>query len=141
MAKFLCLIAAVVALLALAEATNRYTIITTVEQGQGQGGRQQPSERCREQIDRQASKLDTCAGLMFEQGSQGKEECCETLRSINDQQCRCEAISEVVSWMLAGPRGERWGSQEMQGKIVGRARNLPRQCNFQHECQIQTVVF
>lgn len=154
MAKFLVLIAAFIALLALADASSRYTVITTVEEvnqgGQGRGGRQQPSERCRQQIQERSMQLDTCAGLLYEQQKQQpqqqqiqqlKGQCCETLRDINDQECRCEAISEMVGWMLSGPSAEKWISKEKQTKLRQSGSNLPRTCNLQHECQIQSLVF
>ncbi|KAI5642382.1 hypothetical protein M9H77_00300 [Catharanthus roseus] len=153
--KFLVPIAAVIALLVLAEASSRYTVTTTVEEinqaGRG-GGRQQPSEQCRQQIQEHVQQLDTCAGIMYmgSMGSRGrseqqerllgkeKEQCCETLRKINDQQCRCEAISEIVRWIITGPHGQ-WGTEEQKGKIRQSGSNLPRTCNLQHECQMQQL--
>ncbi|KAK3021276.1 hypothetical protein RJ639_047267 [Escallonia herrerae] len=147
MAKLAILAAALVALLALAEASTITTTITTatIEEENPSGSRQ----RCQEQIQRQ--QLRSCQRYLM-QGrpydelgmrmvvnpqQQSLRQCCQQLENV-DEQCRCEAIRQVVRQQQQG--------KEMQGErmqeMVRKAQYLPQQCNMEpQQCQIRAIWF
>ncbi|KAK3021277.1 hypothetical protein RJ639_047268 [Escallonia herrerae] len=154
MAKLTILAAALLALLALAEASTYRTTITTTtieEENPHHGGSRQ---RCREQFQqqqqlrhcqmymRQGSPYDAGLALAMVTGvnpqqQQHLRECCQQLRNI-DEQCRCEAIRQMVRQQQMGGGSQQEQIQEMAQK----AQYLPRRCNMEpQQCQIRAVWF
>ncbi|KAK3024300.1 hypothetical protein RJ639_043162 [Escallonia herrerae] len=153
MAKLTILAAALLALLALAEASTYRTTITTttIEEENPRGG---GSQRCREQFHqqqqlrhcqmymRQGSQYDAELALAMVDGvnpqrQQHLTECCRQLRNI-DEQCRCQAIREMVRQQQMGGGSQQEEMQEMAQK----AQYLPRRCNMEpQQCQIRAVWF
>ncbi|KAG5546394.1 hypothetical protein RHGRI_018545 [Rhododendron griersonianum] len=151
MAKLAILAAALVAFLAIAEAT-RTTITTTVVE-EGNPGQQQ---RCREQIQRQQNLRD-CQRFMMQQARGGGgydvamitadvpnprqqqqlRQCCQQLENLNEQ-CRCEGVREAVRHQRE--QGEMQG-EEMR-EMMQEAENLPSRCNLSpRRCQIRASLY
>ncbi|KAK2984804.1 hypothetical protein RJ640_004629 [Escallonia rubra] len=144
MAKLAILAAALVALLALAEASTITTTMTTttIEEENPSGSRQ----RCQEQIQRQ--QLRSCQRyltqgrpydelgmrMVVNPQQQSLRQCCQQLENV-DEQCRCEAIRQVV-------RQQQQQGTEMQGERMqemGRPYDelLNPQQQSRHQCYQQ----
>lgn len=102
-------------------------------------------EGCSTEIERYSEELGNCVIFLYRGLSQetpyGIEEyCCKTLRKINDQKCRCEAISKMVKSIKEAGGGSRWRSlsEEQRRKLIQSAASLPSTCKLQHGCQIQS---
>lgn len=151
MAKLTIVAALLVSLLAIGEAsTYRTTITTTTIEEDNPSGRQ--TERCRQEV--QTQQLTHCQMYLRSsqrssyndmtlrmvvnpQQMQHLQECCEQLEKV-DQQCRCEAIKEIVRKQQQ--QGQVQG--ERMEQMVQKARELPRMCHMEpQECQIQAVYF
>lgn len=145
MAKLTILAAALVALLALAQAT-RTTITTTVVEEENPGQQQ----RCRQQIQREDNLRD-CQRYLQQQArrydvamitnpnpqqqqQQQLQQCCQQLENLDDQ-CRCEGVREAV-------RQQGRMQREEMGEMMQEAENLPSRCNLSpHRCQIRASLF
>ncbi|XP_058219989.1 2S sulfur-rich seed storage protein 2-like [Rhododendron vialii] len=145
MAKLTILATALIALLALAHATQT-TITTTVVEEENPGQQQ----RCREQIQRQQN-LHDCQSYLQQQAreyevamitnqnpqQQQLRQCCQQLENLDDQ-CRCEGIRETVRQQRE--QGEMQG-EEMR-EMMQQAENLPSRCNLSpRRCQIRASLF
>ncbi|KAK3024301.1 hypothetical protein RJ639_043163 [Escallonia herrerae] len=152
MAKLTILAAALLALLALAEASTYRTTITTTtieeENPRGGGSRQRCQEQFQQQLRhcqmymRQGSPYDAGLALAMVVGvnpqqQQHLRECCQQLRNI-DEECRCEAIRQMVRQQQMGGGSQQ---EQMQG-MAQKAQYLPRRCNMEpQQCQIRAVWF
>ncbi|KAI8552753.1 hypothetical protein RHMOL_Rhmol06G0291700 [Rhododendron molle] len=150
MAKLTILAAALVAFLAIAEAT-RTTITTTVVEEDNPGQQQ----RCREQIQRQQNLRD-CQRFLQQQARGGGgddiamitadvpnprqqqlRQCCQQMENLNEQ-CRCEGVREAVRQQRE--QGEMQG--EGMRQMMQEAENLPSRCNLSpRRCQIQASLY
>ncbi|KAL0449833.1 UNVERIFIED_CONTAM: 2S albumin [Sesamum latifolium] len=95
------------------------------------------SQRCRQQIERQRLNscreylIDSSRSVRMEGGNQGRSwreefpRCCEALEQI-DEQCRCQAVQQVVQQQRQG--GELQG-REMQ-EMLQTAQSLPSLCRI-----------
>ncbi|XP_011099732.1 2S albumin [Sesamum indicum] len=95
------------------------------------------SQRCRQQIERQRLSscreylIDSSRPVMMEGGNQGRSwreefpRCCEELERI-DEQCRCQAVQQVVQQERQG--GELQG-RELQ-EMLQTAQSLPSLCRI-----------
>lgn len=131
-----------------------------------QGGGSQ-MEECRQKIEQQAPELEPCRyylgrsrvnmidmyvnhnnnqGQQQEQQQQMeqiKEKCCQKLKNImvGGRQCSsCQALNEVVrdtfkEYLRPGRGGP---VSPLRQQILDKAKNLPSECNFGQQCQIQT---
>ncbi|KAK2984810.1 hypothetical protein RJ640_004635 [Escallonia rubra] len=154
MAKLTILAAALLALLALAEASTYRTTITTttIEEENPRGSGSQ--ERCRRQFQQQQQlrhcQMYTRQGRQYDaelalamvdgvnpQQQQHLRECCQQLRNV-DEQCRCQAIREMVRQQQMGGGSQ----QEEMKEMAQKAQYLPRKCNMEpQQCQIRAVWF
>ncbi|KAH7837679.1 hypothetical protein Vadar_016611 [Vaccinium darrowii] len=130
MAKLTILAAALVALIALAQAT-RTTITTTVVEEE-ENPRQQ--QRCRQQIQREDNLRD-CQMYLQQQMRGGYDKvamitetnphqqlrmCCQQMENL-DEQCRCEGLMEAMRQQ----RGQGQMQEEEMREMMQQAENLP----------------
>ena len=142
------------ALLAVAGVSGFRATITAIideELDQDAGEQQQTQHKCRQQI--RPQRLQQCRQFLQQQSQESPYEpvllnqeekqqqplwqCCQQLKNV-DEQCRCEAVKQVVQQLQQGegPYGQQ-GPQKQQ-QILQKARQLPGLCNLQpKECQIQ----
>ncbi|XP_059664173.1 2S sulfur-rich seed storage protein 2-like [Cornus florida] len=151
MAKLTILAFTLLALLSLSKASTITTTTVTLDEEENPRGQQS----CREQIQRQREQLRHCAQYLSsqrrpydeeplrmvtnqqQQQQQELRQCCNQLENM-DEQCRCEAIRQVLRRQQE--RGELEG-EEMQ-QVAQRARSLPSRCNLRpQQCQIRVVLF
>ncbi|CAN4127529.1 unnamed protein product [Withania somnifera] len=101
------------------------------------------SQSCQQQI-QQAQQLRSCQQYLrqrtqfSEEQDQGRdiESCCNQLQLIQDAQCRCEGLRQVVR--QEQQRGELQGRESQQ--MLQTAQNLPGLCRLSPQrCEIQTL--
>ncbi|XP_073047260.1 2S seed storage albumin protein-like [Primulina eburnea] len=155
MAKNLALAAALLVAMVSLAAANTYTttVSTTTIDDEDNRGRQQ---ECQQQVQgrqfrscqryfqqgREGGRFDSVDGELLLALNRGKQsgslkECCNELRNVNEE-CRCEAIRQVVKEQQQG--GPGYQGEEIQ-EVYERARELPRRCQFTRpqQCQLNAV--
>ncbi|KAJ8555733.1 hypothetical protein K7X08_013229 [Anisodus acutangulus] len=132
------MILAAILFMAVTVSSSRIMTITIAEDAENP-----QSQRCQQQI-QQAQKLRSCQQYLRQQTqfqeeedkvSRDKQQCCEQLRQIQEPQCRCEGLSQVVQH--AQQQGELQGRERQQ--MIRTAENLPGLCQLSPQrCEIQT---
>ncbi|XP_010267883.1 PREDICTED: 2S sulfur-rich seed storage protein 2-like [Nelumbo nucifera] len=133
MARSIILVALLVGLVAIAEAsTYRTTVITTIiEHHQSQ------SEMCREEM--QKHPLNECRRYMQSwqsavllRGNAGNvpQECCEELENMKDD-CMCEGIHQMVQQQHQKYQRE----EKQQEQMMKKAEKLPSMCGMSQSCK------
>ncbi|XP_009590596.1 2S seed storage albumin protein-like [Nicotiana tomentosiformis] len=135
-------------LLMAVTASSFRTTITIAEDAENP--REQISQRCQQQIQR-AQQLRSCEQYLRQstrfseeeeefdnQGRDWRQEfprCCEQLEQIQDEQCRCEGIRQVVQQQQQ--RGELQGRERQE--VFRTAQTLPGLCRISPQrCEIPT---
>ncbi|MCD7447589.1 hypothetical protein HAX54_032207 [Datura stramonium] len=113
--------------------------------------REQISQRCQQQIQR-AQNLRSCDEYLRQSTKFTEEEeilmdqqtgdwrqsfprCCEQLEQIEEEQCRCEGITQVMQ--QEQQRGELQGRERRE--VLKTAQSLPGLCRLSpHQCDIPT---
>ncbi|KAL5722890.1 hypothetical protein ACHQM5_006350 [Ranunculus cassubicifolius] len=128
-------------LLAIAHASVYRTIVTTVVDEPNPF----PSERCRQQI--QGMRMDSCMRylqptmLLPQMGGHVQpyaQQCCNELENVS-QECKCEAIQQIVESVrgFQGQQQRGQQQQQMMREVMQKAQQLPQVCGFQQQCQIR----
>ncbi|KAF9597526.1 hypothetical protein IFM89_019440 [Coptis chinensis] len=129
--------AVLLVLLALAEASVHRTIVTLAEVDDEANTYQ--SERCHRQLSQM--RMDSCRQylqpyMILRRGggrvhSGRMQQCCQELEEVN-QECRCEALRQMMQRM----EGRYEGEQQME-ETVRRAQRLPNMCGMEPQyCKI-----
>ncbi|KAK9269287.1 hypothetical protein L1049_001057 [Liquidambar formosana] len=143
MAK-LTILVAIFTILSLVVDASIYRTTVTIDEGNPRG---QPSQGCRQQMQRQ--DLSHCERFL-QQGRRGNEltfrrvvhneehlqQCCNQLRQMDDEECQCEAIKMMVDQQ----QGRMQREEEMQ-EMMQRAQSLPNKCGMRSQrCECSRLV-
>ncbi|EXC05105.1 hypothetical protein L484_011894 [Morus notabilis] len=136
MAKLAALLAA---LILVAHVTSAFrTTVTTIESDENPIGRRGSREQCRQQVEQR--NLNHCMrylqeqqrGLGDELNVSHYDQCCNELRMIRDEQCRCEGLQMEMEREQQQGRMRR---QELR-KMMQSAQMLPNTCGMRpSQCQ------
>ncbi|KAL8516937.1 hypothetical protein ACS0TY_015258 [Phlomoides rotata] len=132
--------ALLVALVALARATTYTTIVTTIDDENN------PKQQCKQMV--QGRQFQACQqylrhGSQYQEGTgmrgvypiwdeqQVKDECCRSLRNLENQGCECEGIQQA-----AMKAQQQMGQGQQSEQVYQRAQQLPQTCNLKtQQCQ------
>ncbi|KAK4338382.1 hypothetical protein RND71_042869 [Anisodus tanguticus] len=152
MAKVIIFGAMCLAILFMAVTASSFRTTVTIAEEDVANPREQISQRCQQQVQR-AQNLRSCEQYLRQSSRFTEEEeeeimdqqirgwrqafprCCEQLEQIQDEQCRCEGIRQVMQ--------QQQQRRELQGREMREAlltaQSLPGLCRIApQQCQIRT---
>nr|XP_043620130.1 conglutin delta 3-like [Erigeron canadensis] len=150
MAKLIVLAVAFTVLVAIASARKTVVVTTTIDDDDPSSQKQQ--QYCSPKL-RQKS-FDQCQMYLDQQADEKqdqdliRQQCCSELQKVDDQQCQCVAVKQVLKDFLQSQQQKRveqgeglFGFQQIE-RFKQKAQNLPNQCiiqKSQQECKIGTI--